>query len=148
MSRIGRLPVAIPSGVEINVEGLQGRIQEQMSGIDPSNPDQDVSFADGTDLTRVPDTTCGGPFSQIIVDVAVANEYRKRTVRLRYVDASCTEREGIEVAPGQEPTVSVQRLEVIRVYDAADSKLLSSWQATLNELGTDRIVLRSSSPDI
>jgi putative hydrolase len=37
----------VASGVEINVEGLQGRIQEQMSGIDPSNPESVQQLFEG-----------------------------------------------------------------------------------------------------
>jgi putative hydrolase len=37
----------VASGVEINVEGLQSRIQEQMSGLDPSNPESMQQLLEG-----------------------------------------------------------------------------------------------------
>lgn len=117
-------------------------------GVDPNGPPQDVSFIDGDFISRVDNSTCGGPYSMVIVDVIVANEYRFRKVKLRYVDGTCTAREGIEVTPGEQAQAVVMSGEIIRVYDAADDTLLSAWKVTLNALGTDRIVLRSSSPDI
>ncbi len=142
------LALALPAcgaKVESYEPTLQGIVNE---GFDPNDPTKDVSFADGERVTRVADTACGGPYSAIIADVYVDNQYRNRTVKLRYVNEACQEREGATIPPGEAPIVAVQDSEIIRVYDAADGALLSSWQARLNSIKTERIVLRSASPDI
>lgn len=117
-------------------------------GVDPDAPPQDVSFVEGQRTTRVSGSTCGEGYTMLVATVLVSNEYRQRTVSLRKVDDSCVETPLVDVPPGEQPEVSLTARHVLRVYDAADNTLLSSWQVGLNSLGTDRIVLRSSSPDI
>lgn len=132
--------------VEPYKPSLGGIINEN---IDPNAPPQDVSFVDGTQIQRVSDTACTEQAPYFPFSISVSNEYRKRKVRVRLVDASCAEGDGPEVPPGEEVTVGVYARQVIRIVDAADSTLLSSWQIlSVNSIKTDRIVLRSTSPDI
>jgi hypothetical protein len=116
--------------------------------LDPNAPPQDVSFVDGETIVRTDEKDCG-EFTFTALSVFVANQYRLRTVRIRLVDANCTEHELPDAPPGAEIAVSTTVKAVIRIYDASSGSFISAWRIqNLNPIGSDRIVLRSTSPDI
>jgi hypothetical protein len=118
-------------------------------GVDPNAPPMDTSFAIGSFVTRTDDMACsddsGSPRFGIVVD----NQYRQRSVLVRHVTAECVETDDERVAPGEVVTVTVYAQEVIRIVDADDGSVLSSWLVTgASSLDPDRIVLRSTGVDI
>lgn len=108
----------------------------------------DVSFVDGTDIVRAADDACGTKWSMEVVPIQVANQYRHRTVALRSVGPDCQEYDVGTVPPGETVDLTVGRFLVLRVYDAADGALVNAWLINIDALQTDRIVLRSGSPDV
>lgn len=127
-----------------------GGIVDEGNGFDPNAPPRDVSFVDGTRASRAEDTACPPKPANYMVTqrIIIANGYRKRTVQTRYVDEACKETPGPTVGPSESGDAYLLSKGIIRIYDAADGTLLSAWSVDINSLGTDRIVLRSTSPDI
>lgn len=131
-------------------EPTLGGIVDEGNGLDPNAPPRDVSFVDGTRAARADDAACAQkPVNYMVTQrIIIANGYRKRTVQTRYVDEACKETPGPTVGPGESGDAYLLSKGILRIYDAADGALLSAWSVEINSIGTDRIVLRSTSPDI
>jgi hypothetical protein len=118
-------------------------------GIDADGPPKDVSFVDGKFIEKAKAKDCGAPAVTETFYIVIDNQYRNRTVRVERVAEDCSLQDIDTVAPGQHKRLVAYSDMVIRIVDAEDDSVISTWRVTgLNSLTDDRLVLRSTDPDI